>query len=240
MVGALRQSKEAQVAVANEKVWIERADGTWEDTGRTIWPKRHGLSLFRWHIEDKLGSATICNSSMLWRTANAHEWKTPDTIPIDVTEHFRERVLPHPVLLIHEPLVNYAVTLHTHRENGRSSKWGLYQVMLIGSGFARMDAAQRARCAELLWKRARTSAPPLKTSLITTGLAVPAARVLWTQSTLMERVRWVITFVNRFSQVQMALKATSFPEWAFLTERTFPTGPISRGRTINTEPVEIL
>lgn len=240
MIRALQQTTEAQIAVANERVWIERPDGSWENTRSTVWPEREGLSLFEWQIEDKLGSAKICNSSMLWRTANAHEWKTPDSIPIDVTEHFRERVLPHPVLLVHKPLVNYAVTLRTHRENGRSSKWGLYQVMLIGSGFARMDAAQRADCAELLWNRARTSAPPLKTSLITTGLAIPAARVLWARSTLTERCRWLMTLVKRFPQVRIALNAASFPEWTFLMNRAFPTGPVSSSKTINTEAVELV
>jgi glycosyltransferase involved in cell wall biosynthesis len=226
MVHALQQQAAAQVAVANEKVWLEKRDGTWEDTLRTIWPESEGVSLFQWRLEDKLGSAKLCNSAMLWRTCNADQWITPQTIPIDVTEHFRERVVPHPILLVHKPLVNYAVTLHTHRDEGRTSKWGLYQVMLIGSAFAKMHAAERARCAGLLWTRARTGAPPLKTSLITTGLAIPAARVLWKWSTFAERCRWFLTLVRRFRQIRLAFKAATFPEWSFLIERPFPVDSI--------------
>lgn len=225
MTDSLQQHPEVQLAVGNEKVWLEKKDGTWEDTGRAIWPKCDGVSLFHWRMEDKLGSAKLCNSSMVWRTERADEWHTPHSIPIDVTEHFRERVVPHPILLIQQPLVNYAVTLHTHRDQSATSKWGLYQVMLIGSGFATMNSVQRARCADVLWQRARCSDPPLKTSLITTGLAVPAARILWTEAKISERCRWFLTFVRRFSQIRTAFKAVTLPEWTFLLSKAFPDSP---------------
>jgi len=218
MCQSLNQHPEAQLAVGNERIWFERTDGSWEDSESTIWPEIQGASLFPWRIEDKLGSAKLCNSSMLWRTAKAGEWRTPDGIPIDVTEHFRERAVPHPVLLVHRPLVNYAVTMMSHRDSSRTSVWGMYQVMLIGSGFTMMDARDRLRCADILWKRARGSQPVLATSLISTGLAVPEARVLWHRATLRERGRWLLTLVRRFPQMRAALQAASRPSaaWSFL------------------------
>jgi hypothetical protein len=218
---ALGQHPEAQIAVGNEKLWFERKDGSWEDSGRTIWPETDGVRLFPWRMEDKLGSAKLCNSSMLWRTTNAAEWRTPDTIPIDVTEHFRERAVPHPVLLVQSPLVNYAVTLNSYRDNSHATQWGMYQVMLIGSGFVNMNATDRLHCAHTLWKRARGGERVLATTLITTGLGTPAARALWRISTLRERCRWLLTFVRRFPQMRSALQSTRKPSaaWFFLTTR---------------------
>ncbi len=227
MTDSLQQHPELQLAVGNEKIWLERSDGSWQNSLCSIWPECDGISLYHWRIQDKLGSAKLCNSSMVWRTAKADEWQTPHSIPIDVTEHFRERVVPHPILLVHKPLVNYAVTLHTNRDAGGRSNWGLYQVMLIGSGFARMDAGLRASCAHGLWQRARMTDPPLKTSLMTTGLAVPAARILWTRSTMTERCRWFLTLLKRFSQIRAALKAVTRPEWTFLLTHPFPADPPS-------------
>jgi hypothetical protein len=220
---ALDQHPEAQLAVGNERIWFERNDGSWEDSRRTIWPETQGLSLMPWRIEDKLGSAKLCNSSMLWRTTNAAEWRTPDTIPLDVTEHFRERAVPHPLLLVHAPLVNYSVTVKSYRDSSHASEWGTYQVMLIGSGFVKMDATERLRCADILWKRARGGEPVLTTTLITTGLAAPAARALWRLSTLRERCRWLLTFIRRFPQMRLALRAATRPSvaWSYLTTRGY-------------------
>jgi hypothetical protein len=228
MCEALDQHPEAQLAVGNERIWLERNDGSWEDSRRTTWPETHAVSLFQWRIEDKLGSAKLCNSSMLWRTMNAGEWRTPDTIPIDVTEHFRERAVPHPVLLLHIPLVNYAVTLKSYRNSSHASEWGMYQVMLISSGFVKMDATERLRCADILWKRARGSERVLATTLITTGLATPAARVLCRLSTLRERCRWLLTFVRRFPQMRLALQAarSRSAEWSFLLTRGYRSAPM--------------
>ena len=221
MYMALIRHPEAQLAVGNERIWFERSDGAWEDSRRTIWPETEGVSLLPWRIEDKLGSAKLCNSSMLWRTANAAEWRTPETIPIDVTEHFRERVVPHPLLLVRSPLVNYAVTLNSHRDSSKASEWGKYQVMLIGSGFVNMNSTERLNCAEILWKRARENERALATTLITTGLATPAAQVLWRLSTLGEKCRWLVTFVRRYRQMRFAFQATSRPSvaWTFLKTR---------------------
>jgi hypothetical protein len=159
---------------------------------------------------------------MVWRTSKAAEWRTPDSIPIDVSEHFRERVVPHPILLVHTPLVNYAVTRHTNRMHGKASRWGMYQVMLIGSGFEKMTPTQRATYADMLWQKARMGDLPLKTSLMTTGRAVPAARILWLKASVREQCRWVVTFLTRFGQVRPALRARTSPEWEFLLAQKFP------------------
>ena len=100
---ALESSPDCLLVVANERLWRESNDCGWLDTKLTIWPfadlRRHDFS----RIED-LGTAKICNSAMLVRVVRDRHLRTPDTIPVDVTEHFRERLLPPFVLLNGVPL----------------------------------------------------------------------------------------------------------------------------------------
>ncbi len=101
MQSALSEHPNIQLACANEILWKENQDSTWTNTGKTIWKygdDAHKVEIFDYHWLDKCGSAKICNSSMFWRTKESPKWQTPKSIPIDVTEHFRERVVPHPIL----------------------------------------------------------------------------------------------------------------------------------------------
>ena len=117
-VRALELHPDASLVVGNERIWQELPDGTWHDTGQTVWPfsdlRKHNL-----HIEEICGSALICNSSMLIRVGRASELLIPDSVPVDVSEHFRERTLTPALVLNGLPLVNYAKTLQTTRKAGR-------------------------------------------------------------------------------------------------------------------------
>ena len=147
---ALVSHPEAPLIVGNERVWQELPDGQWRDTGRTIWPE-DGVTFYDLRIEDICGSAKICNSSMLIRASAARNLKTPDTIPVDVTEHFRERQLGPRLLLNGRALVNYAETIHTAR-SAHGQTWGLYQCLLIGSVFSAMaNSSNRKTLAVVLW-----------------------------------------------------------------------------------------
>jgi len=104
-------------------------------------------------------------------------WRTPDDIPIDVTEHFRERCAASfsartdaPRKLrgdAHNP--SYVASWHL----------GGYQLLLIGSVFVLEEPARRPALAEALWHWARHEAPPTIATLLITGLVVAEARDLW-------------------------------------------------------------
>jgi glycosyltransferase involved in cell wall biosynthesis len=222
MTCALNDNPTASVAVANERIWREQADGGWKDTGNTVWPASQEISLLPFRVADKCGGAKLCNSSMLWRTRQAGAWITPASIPIDVTEHFRERVVPHPILLIHSPLVNYAETLITHRKT-HGSEWGTYQCLLIGSVFALLKPTERKELADFLWARARTADPVLKTTLSYAGIAVSEARTLWEGARLSEKLRFGLTIGRRpYTTVQILLAKTRKREaWRFLMKGAF-------------------
>jgi hypothetical protein len=194
-LAALRAYPEAPIVVGNERIWRECTDGGWSDTGRTIWPFRDIVEKAP-SVEDICGSATICNSSVLVRVDRDHDLLTPETIPADVTEHFRDRLLPGKVLLNGEALVNYAETLQTVRGNG--SLWGQYQVLLIGSVFvAAQGTTQRARIAARLWRSAGPATSPRAVTLVMTGLKIREARSLVYGAPIMALLRAAIFLIKQ-------------------------------------------
>jgi len=221
MVAALARHPEAAVACGNERVWKENHGGTWTDSGRNAWPEAEGERLLQWRALDKCGAARLCNSSLVFRTAGSEKWRTPQSIPIDVTEHFRERVAPHPMLLIHKPLVNFAQTLATSRSSG--AVWASYQVLLVGSVLALAQSGCRRGIARALWERARKSDPFLATTLIATGLLVTPARALWREARLPEKIRFAAGVLRHPVSAASLLRTLErhSHEWAWLQKGAF-------------------
>lgn len=196
MVNYLIANPNCEMAVANENIWKELPNNKWQNTLQTIWDKTDGIGLFSYHLIDKCGSAKICNSSMVWKTENSENWKTPNEIPIDVTEHFRERVIPHPILLVYTPLVNYAVTINTFRK-GNELKWSIYQTLLVTSIFNNLNKDTANILANDLWLKARTKNKLLKTLLLNSSLASKQSRILLKKATILELLRYFLTFIRR-------------------------------------------
>jgi hypothetical protein len=196
MVKALRVNHHIALACSNERIWTEAVDGTWCDTGKLVWPSGPD-ALFATDYSSACGSAKLCNSSMLIRRRNCEPWLTPDDIPVDVTEHFRERVVPQPILLINEALVNYAETLHTHRARS-GSVWADYQALLIGSIFASSAVTDRRSLAERLLERFDGKMEPRVTSMLFTALVIPEARDLLRVASAAQLLSFVVTLIRRF------------------------------------------
>jgi hypothetical protein len=188
---ALLRYPQARAAICNELIWKEMNDGSWLNTGGTIW-NQEGVHLHDYSLEQIAGSAKICNSSMLLRTDTALRLETPRTIPVDVTEHFRERVLDGPVVLFGKPLVNYAETIQTARSVA-GSKWGTFQCLLIGSIFIALnDVQKRTEFAKKLWDLCSSSTSPRAVTLVMTGLYIGEARPLLTLARPSAWVRFML------------------------------------------------
>ena len=215
MLENLKNYPTVKLAIANENIWEEKPNGEWLDLKRTIWPVSGSNYLFDFNAEQKCLGAKICNSSMLWRTGNFN-WLTPAEIPIDVTEHFRERIIPHPILIISKPLVNFAVTRHTHRDS--NGEWSVYQALLIASVFENINATERINLAKKLWARARNNDKFLGTALMNAALVSGAAKPLFQHSTPKERLHYLLTTLKRFNTFIKCLKAkqTKSQSWQFL------------------------
>lgn len=200
MVRAMEMHPEVGAACGNERVWKEQSDGSWKDTGQVIW-KESNDELYLTSFPAACGSAKICNSSLLVRRAGREAWLTPDDIPVDVTEHFRERMIPQPLLLVRETLVNYAETLKTHRDT-RGNVWGEYQILMIGSVFASLPAPERHGLACKLLHPLHGRPCPYATTLLSTGIAISEARSLWVVASWGQRFRYLLTAVRRISKTR--------------------------------------
>jgi glycosyltransferase involved in cell wall biosynthesis len=195
-VAVLENHAHALATVGNERIWREEHDGTWTNTGQTIWPFSE-VREHRYTLESLCGGATYCNSSALIRVNRSHRMTVPNSIPVDVTEHFRDRTMLDTILLNGAPLTNYAETIKTARDTtGR--RWSHYQQVLIGSCFVALQSQKsRKALARNLWHDIDSPTSPRAVSLILAGLATKEARALLWQAPLVALARGILTVVRR-------------------------------------------
>ena len=219
-LACLQRHPEATVLCGNERVWREEIDGSWTED-RIVRPVSPAESLLDVEIAAKCGAAALCNSALLFRTEGAEAFQTPASIPIDVTEHYRERAIPNPIVLMNAPLVNYAETLQTHRGNGDS--WDTHVLLLTGSTFALCPPERRAGLAADLWRRARSLTPSNAVSLIAVGLFIPEARVILRHVRLGEAARFALYAARRPRRIMKLARARRrhAVEWQWLLQGAF-------------------
>jgi len=218
MTAELEKRPSVALACSNECVWKEEDDGSWSDTSRTVWSD-FATRTYSTSVREACGSAKICNSSMLWRQALGGRFLTPDDIPVDVTEHFRERTIPQPILLVGRPLANFAITQHTNRDRG-GVRWGDYQVLLIGSCFASLKKTERLDLAKELFRSERGLSSPRVTSYLSTALAVPEARTLFAQANAFQLCKFLASLVLRPYVLPrlLSIRGRYQQHWRFLVD----------------------
>ena len=212
----LERHPDVPVVVGNEHIWREQSDGSWLNTGRMIW-QFSDVRKYRFALETICGNATYCNSSALIRVQREQPMKIPGTIPVDVTEHFRERTFPAIILQNGAPLTNYAETLATARDT-RGKCWGHYQQLLIGSCFAALkSSAARRRLASNLWNSIDDPLSPRAVSLVLAGMAIKPARALLRGAPFKAIARALLTLMRRpGSLVQFGRQSNLAAEFEFL------------------------
>ncbi|MDQ0967616.1 glycosyltransferase involved in cell wall biosynthesis [Flavobacterium sp. W4I14] len=213
----LGNNPSCEMAVANEVIWKETPKNGWESTGQTIWQPDDAVVEFTYELVDKCGKAKICNSSMFWRSKNAHNWQTPREIPIDVTEHYRERIIPHPILLIHTPLVNFAATISSNRK-GNENAWTVHQSLLVSSIFSLCYQHQTKNLAKQLWFEARTFHHLFSYTLLFASFVDSRSKILWELATTREKLRFIVAILKRPLQFMMILNAKKnhYESWNYL------------------------
>lgn len=155
---ALDRTPEAAAAWANMRIWLEGADGTWRDTGRCIWPAAPaaGPRLFHWAQPLQFNDALHSNGAMLMRARHVPGLVVPAATPFDMMEAVRERLLPHPLILIPRPLAHYALTTGTAR-SGDPLTWVRCKA-LLGAAFLR-EARLEPADIERIWTGQRALRP---------------------------------------------------------------------------------
>ena len=164
----------ATVFWANMRLWQEEPDGNFRDTGRLIWPEEPGAGArsFAWGQPAQISGALHSNGAALIRSRPGDDFRIPE-VPFAVIEPFRERLFPHPLVLVPRPLAHFSLTRQTTRSRD-AAEWAETQAMLAatflaGCGWSEEQLAQ-------LWTDARAQRPTGTTNLILAALAQPQCR----------------------------------------------------------------
>jgi glycosyltransferase involved in cell wall biosynthesis len=156
MVGTLETRPMAVVAWCNQQIWREEEAGTWRSTGRCVHiPDDSTPRLMQWGDPRQALGALHANGAMLIRSRSGESFPVRG-VPFTAVEAIRERLLPHPMVYVSQPLAVYAVTRSSAREND-GSDWFAVQCILLATYFrhgARDDDSIRS-----LWTHYRAPSP---------------------------------------------------------------------------------
>jgi hypothetical protein len=168
MLAAAEAYPKAVVLWANMRVWQQEPGGDFRDTGRLLHPCRAGdpPRLVSWGHSTQIWGAIHSTGAVLVRSRPGDDFRTPD-IPIAGVEMFRERLFPHPLVLVPRPLAHFSLTLATARSDD-PAEWASLQVMLAAT-FLRHARYDSRRLAEL-WSEARAQRPPATSILLLASL----------------------------------------------------------------------
>ena len=175
MVAAMRKHPEVQVAWSNMRVWEEQGDGSWRDTGSTLWNAEEGDSkLFQWPQPRQLSGALHSNGSMLARGDYDYPPVPPD-IDFAAIEPFRERTFRHPLLLVSRPLANFSIT-RTSARGERQAEWTHAVTALTGTYLATVPQSDDG--LRSVWREARNGARSTHTLFLAAAHFAECRRLL--------------------------------------------------------------
>jgi hypothetical protein len=220
-VAALHAQPAADVAWSNMKFWREEADGSWTDTGGTIWPVAPGAGprLLQWPQLLQAFDALHSNGAMLVRARAFGRGVLPVRIPFVHIEAMRERTLAGGLLLLPEPLANFALTRGTARGHDRVA-WTQGQLLVAGSFFRHVPVTPAA--LDRLWRQRRALRPRSTNILFLLALAGVGPRGLLLHARARDWGWFLLNFLRHPRTHLRALRFRSaWPEaWDFLNRET--------------------
>lgn len=203
MYQTLLEYPNARAAVCNELIWKEMGDGSWLNTGHLIWDDR-GDHLHEFSLEDIATHSRFLNSATLLRTDAALHFGTPETIPVDLTESFRELMFDKPIVVVGKPLVNFALTIQTARSDLAHR---IFACLMVGSIFISLDRLREQKAfAKRLWNLCSSSISPRAMTLVMTGIYFREARPLLTLSPISAKARFMLWSVRHGLQFLAMLR----------------------------------
>lgn len=174
MLAAAAAHPAATVIWANMHVVEETEPGRFQPSGRTLWPETgEPVRAFPWGGAAQIGGALHSNGAALFRSQPAHDFRIP-AVPFAVIEPFRERMFPHPLLLVSRPLAHFSMTLQSARSRD-PVEWAELQAMLAATFF--LDCPWSDERIAAHWAEARAR-PAGTINLILATLADPRCRRL--------------------------------------------------------------
>ncbi len=159
-LAALNTHPAANVVWANLRYHEEQPDGSWRETGRTIWSVPSGDNtprLIHWPQPLQLTDALHSNGAMLFRTAASARALVPASTPFAIIEPVRERLFSGGWLFLPQPLGTFALTLNTSRSPD-PTLWAQSQLLVAASFIENvcLDSASLKK----IWAYLRAQNPP--------------------------------------------------------------------------------
>lgn len=204
---------------SNMRIWQEVADGTIRDTGGHVWPETSGAPrLMPWGHPRQLFGAMHSNGAALFRSHPGQSFVTP-SVPFNLMEMFRERMLPHPLVFHPRPLAHFLLTRDSERARD-PREWALLQTMLLAT-FLKHAPAGTTHTREL-WQEARASMPPRTTILLLAALVEPKCRALLPSARLLDWFRFARGMIRRPGILRTVLSSRREHAdwWTFLDDCT--------------------
>lgn len=211
---ALKASPNANVAWCNLRLWQEKSDGSWADTGKTTWSIRGNPSdprIFYWPQPLQMIDALHSQGAMLYRARFSAIATVPPSTPLAMIEPTRERLMPGGWLLLPQPLAHFALTLQTARSADRAD-WARAQLLVAASYLKNVPTT--AETLAKIWATLRAQTPPSTVLLFHTALAGVRPFAILRHASLRDWLRFLAGAVRhpltlfrvlRFRQAQPAL-----------------------------------
>lgn len=218
MLATAERHPDAAVLWSNMRIWRERPDGTFADSGTCIHPA--GVDdrpvRVKWGADRQIMSAIHSNGAALHRSHAGLNYQIPH-VPFAAIEMFRERVFPHPLLFVRRPLANYSITLQSERSNNRA-EWAEAQTVLTAT-FLKHAEYDNAHLATI-WATARAQQPPVTSVLLLAGLVDPACRPVLRHAHSVDWLRLARGAIRHPEVPLRVLRSRHLhPEWWMFLER---------------------
>jgi len=219
LLSAISARPEVVLAWANMRVWQENGDGSWADTGATVWPAGTGVRTFDWPVILQAFDGLHSNGAMLFRRPIGTHGVVPSGTPFAIIEPVRERGLPGRTMLVPEVLANYALTRRTARSGERAS-WAEGQLLLAASFFEGVPLT--ARAWDDLVGHCRRARPPRTSLLLLLAAAGVRRREILSRTLPRDLARFARDFLGSLGANVRALRFRSTHEelWAWLLSET--------------------
>lgn len=176
MLHELSAHPDISLAWCNQKVWEELPDGSWRDTGQLVNAREEiGSRRVEFGNAKQIMGSLHGHGAALFRSRAESKYETPMNWPLAAIEALRERMIPHPLLYVPQPLAIFARTLRTARSDSRA-EWAMVQTMLAAT-FIKHAQYSDERVAEM-FAEARARRPPHTSALIFAALVEPSCRNL--------------------------------------------------------------
>jgi glycosyltransferase involved in cell wall biosynthesis len=227
LIRQLDKHKKVQVAWSNMYLWKENPDKSWSFLESTVWPVAEGkTSIFPSLTYKQAYSYLHSQGAMVVRNIQLKDLITPLSIRLDFVEPVRERAFQHPIMLIHQPLANFSVTLNTNRSK---SIVGIHEhyVLLLSSYFKFVKPNSQLRID--IWNEIRMSPVRATNKLIYAGLLDKNCRFLLKSATLSDIIFFVLYNIKRPIILYRCIFAKRLYSelWNYLIKHTEKQIPIS-------------